>query len=112
VAEGPVTIEEVRRRLGGGAALDDEDLTDALETAIAHIRPLLREDYRDADKWPDDLHDGVLLAAVLTYRNAETPTAANPEQYGEEVLAVPPITWDPRVRHRLAQYFDAGVWVG
>jgi hypothetical protein len=117
VTIGPVTIEEVRRRLGGAPSATDDDLTEALDTAVAHIEPLLRESYRDRDEWPDDLHDGVLLAAVLTYRNAESPHASPGDRYGSgadegaEVI-VPPIAWDPRVRHRLAQYYDPGVWVG
>jgi hypothetical protein len=111
VTTGPVTVEEVRHRLGGAPSAADEDLKDALDTAVAHIRPLLEEAHRDPEEWPADLHDGVLLAAVLTYRNQESPHASPGE--GEEGRpAVPPITWDPRVRQRLGQYFDAGVWVG
>ena len=32
--------------------------------------PLLDPEYQDPEGWPDDLHDGIVIAAVLTYRNA------------------------------------------
>ena len=61
----------------------EEELQAALDVAVAHVTPLLDVDYRDPVSWPDDLHDGVLLAAVLTYRNAESPTAAPEEDTGQ-----------------------------
>jgi hypothetical protein len=108
VATGPVEIAEVRARLGGAPAALDEALQDALDVAVAHIVPLLDPQYADPAEWPADLHDGVLIAAVLTYRNAESPTPAAAQEGGQPI--VPPIAWDRWTRHRLGQYVDAGGW--
>jgi hypothetical protein len=107
--EGPVTVDEVRARLGGAPAADDADLQGALDTAEAHVVALLSEEWRDAAAWPADLHDGVLLAAVLTYRNAESPTPAAAVD-GSGAPVVPPIAWDRFTRHRLAPYLTPGSW--
>jgi hypothetical protein len=114
VTTGPVLVADVRARLGGAPSATDEDLQAALDTAVAHVTPLLAPPWRDPDEWPDDLHDGILAAAVLTYRNAESPTAAPEEQIGRQ-SRMPPVTpfaWDDRVRQRYAQYLAGGVWVG
>lgn len=105
---GPVEIAEVRARLGGAPAALDEDLQSALDTASSHIVPLLDPEYADPELWPADLHDGVLIAAVLTYRNQESPTPAAAAEGGAPV--VPPIAWDRWTRHRLGQYTAAGAW--
>jgi hypothetical protein len=50
----------------------------------------------------------VVLAAVLTYRNAESPTPAAASEGGAPV--VPPIAWDRWTRARIGAYLDPGVW--
>ena len=105
---GPVDVAEVRARLGGAPSATDEQIDGALEVATAHVTPLLEPEYRDPATWPADLHDGMVLAAVLTYRNAESPTPAAAQQGGAPV--VPPIAWDRWTRARLGAYCDAGVW--
>ena len=105
---GPVSVEEVRARLGGAPSATDEDLEGALEVATAHVAPLLEAEWTDPATWPADLHDGLLLAAVLTYRNMESPTPAAASEGGAPV--VPPIAWDRWTRARLGAYCDAGVW--
>ena len=105
---GPVDVAEVRARLGGAPSATDTDLQAALDTASAHVVPLLDPEWADPTGWPADLHDGVLIAAVLTYRNAESPTPAAAAEGGAPV--VPPIAWDRWTRHRLAQYQSAGAW--
>jgi hypothetical protein len=107
---GPVEVEEVRARLGGAPAASDEQLADALDTATAHIVPLLDPEWIDPALWPADLHDGVLIGAVLTYRNAQSPTPAAGAEGGTPV--VPPIAWDRWTRARLGAYLAAGAWVG
>ena len=49
-----------------------------------------------------------MIAAVLTYRNAESPTPSAAVASGAPV--VPPIAWDRWTRHRLGQYTAAGSW--
>jgi hypothetical protein len=110
VTTGPVTVDEVRARLGGAPAASDEDLQSSLDVAVAHIVPVLDPEYADPTDWPDDLHDGVLIGAVLTYRNAESPTPAA-ATLGAQPF-VPPISWDHWTRHRLARYVSDGSWVG
>lgn len=119
---GPVDVAEVRDRLGGAPSATDEELTSALDVAVAHVTPLLDAaavdpsdpsgltliDYRDPSTWPDDLHDGIVIAAVLTWRNMESPTPAAAVEGGAPV--VPPIAWDRWTRHRLGQYVSAGSW--
>jgi hypothetical protein len=119
---GAVTVDEVRARLGGAPAADDAALQEALDVAVAHITALLDPEYRDPDggdpldpdnpgtgePWPADLHDGILIGAVLTYRNIESPTPAAAVEGGQPV--VPPIAWDRWTRHRLADYIAAGSW--
>jgi hypothetical protein len=114
VTTGPVSVAEVRARLGGAPRSTEEELQAALDVAVAHVVPLLREPYRDPVEWPDDLHDGILAAAVLTYRNAESPTAPPEEDLGRsrKAPAVPPFAWDDRIRQRWAPYMAGGVWVG
>jgi hypothetical protein len=107
--EGHVTVDEVRKRLGGAPAAEDADLQGALDTAEAHVVALLAEEWRDAATWPADLHDGVLIAAVLTYRNAESPTPAAAVD-GSGAPIVPPIAWDRWTRPRLGAYLAAGSW--
>ncbi len=70
--------------------------------------PLLDPEYQDPELWPVDLHDGIVIASVLTYRNAESPTPAAAVASG--VPTVPPIAWDRWTRHRLGQYVAAGSW--
>ena len=106
--EGPVDVAEVRARLGGAPAATDDDLQTALDVAIAHVVPLLDPEYADSATWPADLHDGLVIAGVLTYRNAESPTPAAAAEGGAPV--VPPIAWDRWTRHRLGQYTSAGSW--
>ena len=86
---GPVDVAEVRSRLGGAPSATDEELAEALDVATAHVVPLLDTaapdptdptgvaviDYSDPATWPDDLHDGIVLAAVLTYRKRGEPYA-------------------------------------
>jgi hypothetical protein len=121
MATGPVEVAEVRARLGGAPSATDEQLQEALDVASAHIVELLSPEWRDplggdpdADPpgsgvpWPADLHDGVLLGAVLTYRNAESPTPAAAVESGAPI--VPPIAWDRWTRHRLGAYVAGGVW--
>jgi hypothetical protein len=108
VSEGPVVVAEVRARLGGAPAATDDELQAALDTASAHVVALLDPEWRDPELWPADLHDGIVIAAVLTYRNAESPTPAAAAQGGAPV--VPPIAWDRWTRHRLAPYLAAGGW--
>ena len=85
-----------------------------LNIAAGHITPLLDPEWRDptggdsGEPWPEDLHDGVLIGAVLTYRNAESPTPAATVEGGQPT--VPPIAWDRWTRHRLANYLAAGSW--
>lgn len=107
--EGPVTVDEVRARLGGAPAADDAALQDCLDTAEAHVVALLDPEWRDPELWPADLHDGIVIAAVLTYRNAESPTPAAAVD-GGGLPVVPPIAWDRWTRHRLAPYLTAGSW--
>ena len=108
MTEGPVDVAEVRSRLGGAPAATDEALQASLDTATAHVVALLDPDWQDPELWPADLHDGIVIAAVLTYRNAESPTPAAGVEGGAPV--VPPIAWDRWTRHRLAQYLGAGAW--
>ena len=108
MTQGPVDVEEVRSRLGGAPSAADEDLQAALDVATAHVVPLLDPEWADPAIWPDDLHDGLVIAAVLTYRNAESPTPAAGVESGAPV--VPPIAWDRWTRHRLGQYVQAGAW--
>ena len=110
MATGPVVVAEVRARLGGAPSATDDDLQGALDTATAHVSPLLDPEWADPLLWPADLHDGIVLAAVLTYRNAESPTPAAAVAGGAPV--VPPIAWDRWTRARLGAYTAAGVWVG
>ena len=105
---GPVDTQEIRDRLGGAPAASDEQIDGALEVATAHVTPLLDPEYRDPLTWPADLHDGMILAAVLTYRNAESPTPAAAIESGAPV--VPPIAWDRWTRARLGAYVADGVW--
>jgi hypothetical protein len=107
--EGPVDVAEVRERLGGAPAADDADIQGALDTAEAHVVPLLAEEWRDPETWPADLHDGVLLGAVLTYRNNESPTPAAAVD-GSGAPIVPPIAWDRWTRARLGAYLTPGSW--
>ena len=85
--------------MGGAPSATDEDLEGALEVATAHIVAPARSSsgYATPPPWPADLHDGVLLAAVLTYRNMESPTPAAASEGGAPV--VPPIAWDRWTRH-------------
>lgn len=116
--EGPVDVAEIRSRLGGAPAATDEDLQTALDVAEAHVIPLLDPQYAIAEgdpaadpplaPWPADLHDGIVIGAVLTYRNAESPTPAAVNQSG--VALVPPIAWDRWTRQRLGAYMAGGVW--
>ena len=106
---GPVDVAEVRARLGGAPSATDEALAEALDVATAHVVPLLDPEWVDPNGWPADLHDGMVLAAVLTYRNAESPTPAAAQESGAPV--VPPIAWDRWTRARLGAYLEAGVWV-
>jgi hypothetical protein len=108
VPTGPVSVDEVRGRLGGAPAATDEDLQAALDVAAAHIGALLDPAWADSSAWPADLHDGVLLGAVLTYRNAESPTPAAGVEGGAPV--VPPINWDRWTRPRIGAYLAAGAW--
>ena len=108
MATGPVVVAVVGARLGGAPSATDQDLQDSLDTATAHIVPLLDVEYQDPIAWPADLHDGIVIAAVLTYRNAESPTPSAAVASGAPV--VPPIAWDRWTRHRLGQYTAAGSW--
>lgn len=113
MAKGAPTADELRERLGGAPGLDDEELDYWIEGAVAYVRPLLDPQWSEPDSWPEDLHDGILLGAVLSYRNAESPTASSLGAWNADGSpAPPPITWWPRVRQRIAQYVGAGVWVG
>jgi hypothetical protein len=110
-------VDEVRARLGGAPGATDPDLEASLDSAVAHITALLDPAWADPDgaggsgtPWPADLHDGVLLGAVLTYRNAESPTPSAAVEGGQPI--VPPIAWDRWTRHRLSAYVDPGVWAG
>ena len=110
---GPVTVDEVRARLAGAPLATDDTLQAAIDVATAHVSPLLDADYTDPTTWPADLHDGLVLAAVLTYRNAESPTSAPPfGQPWEQGPPAPPIAWDDRIRHRVGPYLAGGVYVG
>ena len=80
---GPVTADQVRHRLGGAPLALEEDLETAVAVAVAHIVPILDPAYRDPATWDDDLNDGVALAAVLTWRNMESPLASPSEAYAE-----------------------------
>ena len=108
MTQGPVVVAEVRARLGGAPAATDDELQSSLDVATAHVVPLLDPEWADPELWPDDLHDGMLIAAVLTYRNAESPTPAAAAEGGAPV--VPPIAWDRWTRHRLGNYTAAGSW--
>jgi hypothetical protein len=108
MATGPVEVAEVRARLGGAPSATDEQLQEALDVAVAHIVPLLSPEWADAEGWPDDLHDGVLLGAVLSWRNIESPTPAAAVESGSPI--VPPIAWDRWTRARLGAYLAGGVW--
>jgi hypothetical protein len=114
VPTGPVEVDEIRARLGGAPAADDAVLQEALDVAVAHVVALLDPEWRDptggddGEPWPADLHDGIVIAAVLTYRNIESPTPAAAQEGGAPV--VPPIAWDRWTRHRLADYIAAGSW--
>jgi hypothetical protein len=121
MATGPVLVAEIRARLGGAPAASDADLQEMLDIAVAHVTPLLDPQWRDPTggdpdaappgsgvPWPADLHDGILIGAVLTYRNAESPTPAAANAGG--VPLVPPIAWDRWTRHRLGAYIAGGVW--
>jgi hypothetical protein len=105
---GPVTVAEVRARLGGAPSATDADLQIAVDVATAHIAPTLDPVWADPATWPDDLHDGVLIGSVLTWRNIESPTPAAAVESGAPV--VPPIAWDRWTRHRLARFQGAGVF--
>ena len=61
---GPVTVAEVRARLGGAPSATDDDLQIAVDVATAHIAPTLDPEWADPATWPDDLHDGVLIGSV------------------------------------------------
>ena len=52
---GPVDVSEIRERLGGAPSATDDDLTAALDTATAHIVPLLDPQWTDPAGWPADL---------------------------------------------------------
>jgi hypothetical protein len=113
---GPVTVDEVRERLGGAPAALDADLQAALDVAEAHVVALLDPEWRDptgestsGEPWPADLHDGVLIGAVLTYRNAESPTPAAAVD-GSGAPVVPAFSWDRWTLHRLGPYLAAGAW--
>ena len=111
VTTGPVDVAEVRSRLGGAPSATDEELTESSGHSHRPRGPPARPprpEWEDPATWPDDLHDGIVLAAVLTYRNAESPTPAAGVEGGAPV--VPPIAWDRWTRHRLASYTNAGVW--
>ena len=119
---GPVDVAEVRARLGGAPSATDDDLQAALDVAIAHVTPLFDTaapdptdptgvatiDYRDPTTWPADLHDGIVIAAVLTWRNAQSPTPAAAVSGG--VPVVPPIAWDRWTRARLGAYLRGAVY--
>jgi hypothetical protein len=108
MAEGPVVVAEVRARLGGAPAATDDELQEALDVATAHVVPLLDPEWADPTAWPADLHDGIVIGAVLTYRNAQSPTPAAAAEGGAPV--VPPIAWDRWTRARLGAYIGAGSW--
>jgi hypothetical protein len=111
---GPVEVAEVRARLGGAPSATDEQLAEALDVALAHVVPILDPEWHDPSgegtgvPWPADLHDGILLGAVLTYRNMESPTPAAAVEGGAPI--VPPIAWDRWTRQRLGAYLAGGVW--
>jgi hypothetical protein len=111
---GAVTVDEIRARLGGAPSADDAALQEALDVATQHVTDLLAPEWRDpsggadGEPWPADLHDGIVIGAVLTYRNMESPTPAAAQEGGQPI--VPPIAWDRWTRHRLGRYFGAGSW--
>lgn len=127
----PVTGAQLREALNGAPQYSDDLLDEIVDIALGHIAPLLRAEYvpdptlddEDPDAgawppWPADLHDGVLLAAMLTLRNRESPSASSSESgyaaagFGVPSPSVPPIAWDPRIRHRVAAFLSPGVFVG
>jgi hypothetical protein len=120
----PLDVDTFRAALGGAPKWTDEDLQGVLDVAFGHIVPTLKAQYQpDPDTgeyppWPADLVDGVLLAGMLTLRNRESPAGANTDTgygaagFGVPNPTVPPIAWDPRIRHRLGRFVDPGVWVG
>lgn len=123
-AAAPVTPDDLRNAIGGAPSWSDEALEGIVGVALSHIVPTLKAAYQpDPDTgeypdWPPDLFDGALLAAMLTFRNRESPAGANTDSgyaaagFGVPAPTIPPIAWDPRIRHRLAQYVDPGVFVG
>lgn len=120
MATGPVVVEEVRGRLGGSASATDEKCQEAIDIASGHIIPLLKPEWRDpvgeiapsVEPWPADLHDGVLIASVLTYRNMEAPQAVPAAYTLDGAPQVVPITWDARVRQRIMRYLHPAALVG
>jgi len=120
----PVTAAELRAALNGAPGATDEHLAQMIAVALGHIVPNLDRKWRPDDDgnypdWPADLHDGAVLAAMLTVRNREAPSAATTEGgyasaavYGVPMPSVPPIAWDPRIRHRLLRFMDTAGMVG
>jgi hypothetical protein len=120
----PIPVDKLRQALSGATGQTDEQLAEYIDIALGHIVPNLALEYRpdeagDYPPWPADLTDGCLLAAMLTARNREAPSAATTEggyasvaQYGVPTPSVPPVAWDPRVRHRLLRFMDPGGMVG
>jgi hypothetical protein len=113
VTTGPVTVDEVRARLGGATIATDDQLQEAIDVATSHLAALLDDAWADPATWPDDLHDGMAHGAVLAWRNVESPTSA--PLYGqpwEQGPPAPPFAWDSKIRARLGAYTAAGVFVG
>lgn len=109
---GPVLVPEVQARLGNGPAATAEKCAQAIAIAAAHIGPLLQPAWRDPEDWPADLHDGIVIASVLTFRNMEAPQAVPAAYSLDGAPQVVPITWDARIRQRIFSYLNPGGLVG
>jgi hypothetical protein len=122
--EYPLSVAELRKALQGAQGADDDELARVISVAAYHLTANLLPEWQPDElgvypPWPPDLLDGLRIAAMLTYRNSESPSAATTEGgyssaglYGVPIPATPPIVWDPRIRHRVARYLDTAGMVG